>query len=185
MPGDTRHGTPWRWRWSSADPRPRSVNWPSRPRYDRPRSWCCRHPAAVAAGLECRAGPGSTAGRRSAFMEVRDYIEDNAEGFFEALKEWLAIPSISADPDHHDDVRASAEWLAARLRGTGFPVVEIWETGAAADHGEPRERIGQNEPRERIGQSQPRERSEQSQPGLPAVFAHWPADRTSVVSGQS
>ena len=108
-------------------------------------------------------------------MEVRDYIEDNAEGFFEALKEWLAIPSISADPDHHDDVRASAEWLAARLRGTGFPVVEIWETGAAADHGEPRERIGQSEPRERIGQSQPRERSEQSQPGLPAVFAHWPA----------
>src|ERR1039457_4075874 len=130
---------------------------------------------AVAAGLECRAGPGSTAGRRSAFMEVRDYIEDNAEGFFEALKEWLAIPSICAAPDHHGDVRASAEWLAARLRGTGFPVVEIWETGAVADHGEPRERIGQSQPRERSEQSQPRERSEQSQPGLPAVFAHWPA----------
>src|ERR1022692_4040853 len=111
---------------------------------------------AVAAGLECRAGPGSTAGRRSAFMEVRDYIEDNAEGFFEALKEWLAIPSISADPAHQDDVRASAEWLAARLRGTGFPVVEIWETGA------------------------PREHSQRREPGRPAVFAHWPSDDPGV-----
>ena len=26
--------------------------------------------------------------------------------------QWLAIPSISADPDRHADVRRSAEWLA-------------------------------------------------------------------------
>jgi acetylornithine deacetylase/succinyl-diaminopimelate desuccinylase-like protein len=63
-------------------------------------------------------------------MEVRGYIGENAAGFFGALGEWLAIPSISADPGHHADVRRSAEWLAGHLRQSGFPVAEIWETGA-------------------------------------------------------
>ncbi len=44
------------------------------------------------------------------------------------LDPWLRIPSISADPAHAGDVRASAEWLAARLRAAGFPEVELWET---------------------------------------------------------
>jgi acetylornithine deacetylase/succinyl-diaminopimelate desuccinylase-like protein len=79
-------------------------------------------------------------------MDVRHYIEANQSGFFGALKEWLAIPSISGDPDHRGDVRRSAEWLAQHLRETGFPTVEIWETGSA------------------------------SEPGLPAVFAEWPGD---------
>jgi acetylornithine deacetylase/succinyl-diaminopimelate desuccinylase-like protein len=63
-------------------------------------------------------------------MDVRGYIEENAAGFFAALGQWLAIPSISADPAHHGDVRRSAEWLAAYLRQVGFPVAEVWETGA-------------------------------------------------------
>ncbi len=63
-------------------------------------------------------------------MDVRGYIEENAAGFFAALGQWLAIPSISADPAHHGDVRRSAEWLAAYLRQAGFPVAEVWETGA-------------------------------------------------------
>ena len=61
-------------------------------------------------------------------MDVRDYIAANAADFSRALREWLAIPSVSADPAHQGDVRASAEWLAGYLRETGFPVVEIWET---------------------------------------------------------
>jgi acetylornithine deacetylase/succinyl-diaminopimelate desuccinylase-like protein len=78
-------------------------------------------------------------------MDVREYIDANANGFFAALKDWLAIPSISGDPARRDDVRRSAEWLREHLRETGFPVVEIWETGSPAE------------------------------PGLPAVFAEWPA----------
>jgi len=80
-------------------------------------------------------------------MDARSYVEANANGFFDALKEWLAIPSISADPARHGDVRRSAEWLAAHLRGAGFPGTEIWETGGD----------GQDD-------------------GLPAVFAEWPAE---------
>jgi acetylornithine deacetylase/succinyl-diaminopimelate desuccinylase-like protein len=78
-------------------------------------------------------------------MDVREYIEANASGFFASLKEWLAIPSISGDPERRGDVRRSAEWLRDHLRDTGFPVVEIWETGTT------------------------------DAPGLPAVFAEWPA----------
>jgi acetylornithine deacetylase/succinyl-diaminopimelate desuccinylase-like protein len=62
-------------------------------------------------------------------MDVREYLAASAADFSRALREWLAIPSVSADPARHPDVRASAEWLADYLRETGFPVVEVWETG--------------------------------------------------------
>jgi acetylornithine deacetylase/succinyl-diaminopimelate desuccinylase-like protein len=61
-------------------------------------------------------------------MDARAYVESHAREFIDDLKQWLAIPSISADPAHHDDVRRSAEWLAAYLAGVGFPVAEVWET---------------------------------------------------------
>jgi acetylornithine deacetylase/succinyl-diaminopimelate desuccinylase-like protein len=61
-------------------------------------------------------------------MDVREFVAANAAEFSRALREWLAIPSVSADPACHGDVRRSAEWLAGYLEKTGFPVVEIWET---------------------------------------------------------
>jgi acetylornithine deacetylase/succinyl-diaminopimelate desuccinylase-like protein len=78
-------------------------------------------------------------------MDVREYIEEHAPEFFEALSQWLTIPSISADPDRHADVGRSAEWLKDHLTGTGFPVAEVWPTG------------------------------EPGSAGLPAVYAEWPA----------
>ena len=67
-----------------------------------------------------------------ATVPARTFVEQNSAGFVEDLKEWLRIPSVSADPDRFGDVRASAEWLAAKLRATGFPTVEVWETGGGA-----------------------------------------------------
>jgi len=61
-------------------------------------------------------------------MDARAYVESHAREFIDDLKQWLAIPSISADPEHHDDVRRSAEWLAAHLSTIGFPVAEVWGT---------------------------------------------------------
>ena len=71
-------------------------------------------------------------------MDVRGYIDQNAPEFFSALKQWLAIPSISADPRRHADVRRSADWLAGHLRATGFPVAEVWETGSGGPAACPR-----------------------------------------------
>jgi acetylornithine deacetylase/succinyl-diaminopimelate desuccinylase-like protein len=61
-------------------------------------------------------------------MDARTYVESHAREFIDDLKQWLAIPSISADPRHHDDVRRSAEWLAGHLRSIGFPVAEVFQT---------------------------------------------------------
>jgi acetylornithine deacetylase/succinyl-diaminopimelate desuccinylase-like protein len=61
-------------------------------------------------------------------MEARAYVESHAREFIDDLKQWLAIPSISADPARHGDVRRSAEWLAAHLSTVGFPVAGVWES---------------------------------------------------------
>jgi acetylornithine deacetylase/succinyl-diaminopimelate desuccinylase-like protein len=80
-------------------------------------------------------------------MDVRDFIAANAAEFSQALRDWLSIPSVSADPARHDDVRRSARWLADYLTQTGFPEVEVWETAGlpavyahwpAADPGAPK-----------------------------------------------
>jgi len=60
-------------------------------------------------------------------MDVPAYVQSHAHEFIDDLKQWLAIPSVSADPRHHGDVRRSAEWLAAHLRAIGFPVAEVWD----------------------------------------------------------
>lgn len=62
-------------------------------------------------------------------MDVRDFIAANAAEFSKALRDWLSIPSVSADPARHGDVRKSARWLVDYLKETGFPEAEIWETG--------------------------------------------------------
>jgi acetylornithine deacetylase/succinyl-diaminopimelate desuccinylase-like protein len=80
-------------------------------------------------------------------MDVPDFTAAHAAGFSRALRDWLSIPSVSADPAHHGDVRRSAQWLAGYLRESGFPVAEVWETAGlpavyahwpAADPGAPR-----------------------------------------------
>ncbi|WP_406303136.1 dipeptidase [Streptomyces sp. NBC_00885] len=62
---------------------------------------------------------------------VRTYIEQHRAAFLDDLADWLRIPSVSAQPDHAADVRRSADWLAAKLKETGFPVTEVWPTPGA------------------------------------------------------
>ena len=52
-------------------------------------------------------------------MDVRDFIAANAADFSAALRDWLSIPSVSADPARHGDVRRSAEWLVGYLSRRG------------------------------------------------------------------
>jgi acetylornithine deacetylase/succinyl-diaminopimelate desuccinylase-like protein len=64
-------------------------------------------------------------------MDARTYIERHRGEFVAALKDWLSIPSVSADPLRAGDVRRSAEWLVAHLTEAGFPTAEVWETAGA------------------------------------------------------
>ncbi len=64
-------------------------------------------------------------------LTVKQAVDAGREQWLADLIRWLRIPSVSADPAHYRDVRASAEFLASALRGLGFPTVEVWADTAA------------------------------------------------------
>jgi acetylornithine deacetylase/succinyl-diaminopimelate desuccinylase-like protein len=59
---------------------------------------------------------------------VIDFINVNRERYLDELKALLAIPSISALPEHQDDVRRCADWCAAEMRRIGLQNVRLIET---------------------------------------------------------
>jgi acetylornithine deacetylase/succinyl-diaminopimelate desuccinylase-like protein len=61
--------------------------------------------------------------------EVVDFINVNRDRYVEELKEYLAIPSVSALPQHAGDVRRAAEWTGQALRDAGLENVRLIETG--------------------------------------------------------
>ncbi|MEO6886281.1 MAG: dipeptidase [Jatrophihabitantaceae bacterium] len=60
--------------------------------------------------------------------DVRSFVTDHRQELLDDLDQWLRIPGISAQPEHHAEVVHSAEWFADAARRTGFPTVEIWPT---------------------------------------------------------
>lgn len=56
------------------------------------------------------------------------YLEAQQPTFVETLLDFLRIPSISALPDHADDVQQAAVWVADRLQASGIEHVEIMPT---------------------------------------------------------
>jgi acetylornithine deacetylase/succinyl-diaminopimelate desuccinylase-like protein len=60
-----------------------------------------------------------------------DDLRANEQAHLDELLTLLRMPSVSTDPAHSQDVRATAEWVADRLRRAGVPDVEI---AASAGH---------------------------------------------------
>jgi acetylornithine deacetylase/succinyl-diaminopimelate desuccinylase-like protein len=60
---------------------------------------------------------------------VVDFINVNRDRYVDELKQYLAIPSISALPQHAADVRRCAEWTAEALARAGLQNVRLIETG--------------------------------------------------------
>ena len=58
----------------------------------------------------------------------REYVTAHRDRLLADLDQWLRIPGISAQPEHHGDVVRSAEWFADAARAAGFPTVEVWPT---------------------------------------------------------
>ena len=59
---------------------------------------------------------------------IETYLDDRRDERLESYKALLRIPSISALPQHAADCQATAEWIAADLRGMGIEHVEIAQT---------------------------------------------------------
>jgi acetylornithine deacetylase/succinyl-diaminopimelate desuccinylase-like protein len=59
---------------------------------------------------------------------VIDFINVNRDRYVDELKALLAIPSISALPQHKADVRHCAEWCADEMRRIGLQHVRLIET---------------------------------------------------------
>ena len=59
---------------------------------------------------------------------VIDFINVNRDRYLDELKAFLAIPSVSALPEHDADVRRCAEWTADEMRRIGLQNVRLVET---------------------------------------------------------
>jgi acetylornithine deacetylase/succinyl-diaminopimelate desuccinylase-like protein len=60
--------------------------------------------------------------------QVVDFIHINRDRYIEELKQYLAIPSVSALPQHKADVRRCAEWTADELRRIGLQNIKLIDT---------------------------------------------------------
>jgi acetylornithine deacetylase/succinyl-diaminopimelate desuccinylase-like protein len=59
---------------------------------------------------------------------VIDFIQTHRDRYVDELAQWLAIPSVSALPEHAPDVRRAAEWAADQMRTVGLHEVRLIET---------------------------------------------------------
>ena len=64
---------------------------------------------------------------------VIDFINVNRDRYVDELKQYLAIPSISALPEHSADVRRAAQWTADALTGAGMRNVKLIDTPGHPD----------------------------------------------------
>jgi acetylornithine deacetylase/succinyl-diaminopimelate desuccinylase-like protein len=61
-------------------------------------------------------------------IKVIDHIHTHRDRYVDELKQYLAIPSVSALPAHAADVRRCAEWTADEMRRVGLENVRLIET---------------------------------------------------------
>ena len=60
--------------------------------------------------------------------QVETYITEHENAFLEDLKGWLRIPSISALPEHTDDMQRAANYAVAQLQRIGFDKAGLIQT---------------------------------------------------------
>ena len=59
---------------------------------------------------------------------VIDFINTSRDRYLRELTEYLAIPSVSADPAHAADMRRAADWTAGQLTTIGLENVRVIDT---------------------------------------------------------
>lgn len=65
----------------------------------------------------------------SAFdQELETYLQASQPDQLKELSEWLRIPSVSTLPQHNEDVKQAAAWLAQKLTASGLQNVQVIPT---------------------------------------------------------
>jgi len=62
-------------------------------------------------------------------MTWESYLQEQQLRYQEELLQFLSIPSVSALPEHADDVQRAAHWVADRLTAAGLENVQVLPTG--------------------------------------------------------
>ncbi|MDL1891880.1 M20 family dipeptidase, partial [Sphingobacteriales bacterium CHB3] len=60
--------------------------------------------------------------------QVLTYLDQNKERYLAELKELLAIPSVSTNPDNKGDVQRCAGWIADHMTNIGLQNVKVMPT---------------------------------------------------------
>ena len=61
-------------------------------------------------------------------QQILTYLEANRDRYLAELKEFIAIPSVSSQTEHMNDMRRCADWISNQLRTIGMQNVQIMET---------------------------------------------------------
>jgi acetylornithine deacetylase/succinyl-diaminopimelate desuccinylase-like protein len=60
--------------------------------------------------------------------KILRYLETNKARYLDELKELIAIPSISTNPENRPDILRCSEWLSGHLRKIGMQNVQVFQT---------------------------------------------------------
>ena len=60
--------------------------------------------------------------------QILDYIEKNKPRYLDELKDLIAIPSISTNPENKPDIERCARWIAEHLKKIGISETRIYPT---------------------------------------------------------
>jgi acetylornithine deacetylase/succinyl-diaminopimelate desuccinylase-like protein len=61
-------------------------------------------------------------------QHVLNYLDQNKDRYLAELKEFLAIPSVSTNPDNKGDVQRCAQWVADHMSNIGLQNVQVMPT---------------------------------------------------------
>ena len=60
--------------------------------------------------------------------QILKFIETNKSRYLEDLKSFLAIPSVSTDPENRRDVTRCAGWVADHMKLIGMSTIKVFPT---------------------------------------------------------
>jgi acetylornithine deacetylase/succinyl-diaminopimelate desuccinylase-like protein len=69
-------------------------------------------------------------------QDLAKYCDDHRDSYLDELKRWIAVPSISADPERRGDVRSCCERLVERMRDIGLDARVLETDGNPLAYGE-------------------------------------------------